>query len=151
MHKFTQHVIVAARQQRGELSQIQQSAAWTLIQYFSLARGWPPDSPAWTDASVREWWDLASSSMYRKVQEAWDHPGMRAHISQLAELYELSWKLYPSADRDQERREFLVSICNDLGVWKAWPGLHDVRVLLPLPTAFARNLRKMGPAGPGSH
>lgn len=149
MQKFTQHVIVAARQQRGELSHIQQSAAWTLIQYFALARGWPPDSPAWTQASAQEWWDRAGASMYKNVQDAWGHPGMRAHICQLAELNELSWKLYPSGTDDHERRAFIVSIGNELGMWKAWPGLQDVRSVLPLPTSFVRNLRKPDLTDPG--
>lgn len=144
MQKFTQQVIVGARQQRGELAHVQQSAAWTLIQYFALARGWPPDSPAWTDASAEEWWGLASSTVHKIVQQAWDHPGMRAHIRQLAALKEMSWKLFPTSADDEERTNFIVSIGNELGVWKAWPGLQDVRKSLPLPTAFARNLRKLG-------
>lgn len=149
MQKLTQHVIVTARQHRGELSRIQQSAAWILIQYFALARGWPPDSPAWTEALAREWWDLAGSSMNKRVQDAWGHPGMRAHIRQLAVLHELSWQLYPSGSSDQERRDLIVSTANELGVWKAWPGLQDVRSVLPLPTAFARNLRNLGSADLG--
>jgi hypothetical protein len=141
MRKYTQYVIAAARQQPGDVSEVQKYAAWTLIQYFALARGWPPRSPAWTEALASKWWDDAGPSMYRTVQTAWAHPGMRAHIRQLAALNELSWELYPSDESDQRRRDFIVGVANDLGVWKAWPGLHDVRNLLPLPAAVMRDLQ----------
>jgi hypothetical protein len=145
MHEYTQQVIARARHQHGHVSDIQKYSAWVLIQYFALARGWPPSSPAWTDALASKWWDEAGPSMYKKVQEAWSHPGMRAHIRELAALNELSWELYPSGEPDQQRRDFIVAVANELGVWKAWPGLHDVRSILPIPSALVRKLQTERP------
>jgi hypothetical protein len=133
MHQYTQQVIAAARHESGDVSEVQKYAAWTLIQYFALARGWPPRSRAWTEALAGRWWEDAGPSMYKTVQTAWAYPGMRAHIRQLAVLNELCWELYPSDQSDQQRTDFIVAIAYDLGVWKAWPGLHDVRNTLPLP------------------
>ncbi|PVZ53849.1 hypothetical protein C9424_16675 [Arthrobacter sp. H-02-3] len=79
--------------------------------------------------------------MSRTVKNAWAHEGMRAHIRQLAVVNELCWELHPSGEDDQQRRGLVVAVANDLGVWKAWPGLHDVRKLLPLPGAVAGDLQ----------
>ncbi|MFF2318776.1 hypothetical protein ACFVTE_21220 [Arthrobacter sp. NPDC058097] len=123
------------------MSEIQRYASWTLIQYFALARGWPPRSGAWTDALARAWWDDAGPAMFKTVQSAWVREGMRAHIRQLAVLNELCWELYPADEDDGQRRDLVVSVANDLGTWKAWPGLHDVRDLLLLPGAVAHSLQ----------
>lgn len=140
MHPYTQHVIATARLMPEGVEEMQGYASWTLIEYFALARGWPPSSGAWTDALARAWWDNAAAAMFRTVQNAWAREGLRAHIRQLAVLNELCWELYPASEDDRQRRELVVAVANDLGTWKAWPGLHDVRSLLPVPVAVVRDL-----------
>lgn len=141
MHRYTPHVIAEARHRSGDVSEIQRYASWTLIQYFAFARGWPPRSGAWTDDLERAWWDDAGAAMLQTVQSAWVREGMRAHIRQLAVLNELCWELYPADEDDGQRRDLVVAVANDLGTWKAWPKLHDVRDLLFLPAPVARSLQ----------
>ncbi|MFE4544166.1 hypothetical protein [Arthrobacter sp. NPDC056727] len=89
---------------------------------------------------TQSWWDEAAPAMLKTVQSAWSREGMRAHIRQLAALNEFCWELFPAPGDDQERRDLVVGVANDLGTWKAWPGLHDVRNLLRLPAAVAQDL-----------
>jgi hypothetical protein len=137
MHTYTQHVIAGARHRSGDVSEIQRYASWTLIQYFALARGWPPRSAAWTDSSAQAWWDEAGPAMLETIQSAWVREGMRAHIRRLAVLNELCWELYPADEDDWQRRDLFVAVA------------HDVRNLLILPGAVAQDLQAERPAGRG--
>ncbi len=142
MRADTHWVIARARSRSGDVTELWRGASWSLIQYFALSRGWPPGRIGWTDESARAWWDAAAETMFNEVQKAWHRDGIRGHIRELAVLNELAWERYPDNEDDQQRRDLITGIGNDLGLWKAWPGLHDIRKLLPIAESVMKDPRR---------
>lgn len=136
MNVYAQMVVEAGKRSSGGLDDFRSDAAKALAMYFIYARNWPPASPSFQGEVREKWVEAMKQTLRAVIAQAWALPAKREDICQLAALTRLDEALYFHFSPWRECVQFHAATANELGMWQAWPQLHDVERLFPVSSAF---------------